>query len=98
MAHVARLTTFQHAPEHYDEQVKRAWEQTVPALTGQPGFLGAYWLADPKSGKAVVLTLWESEAAMGASEEAVRPLRSQTEEATGSQLMSLERFEVIGQA
>lgn len=35
-----------------------------PELDEVPGFLGAYSLVDEKSGKAITITLWETERAM----------------------------------
>lgn len=43
-------------------------ESLVPAAKAQKGFQGAYLMTDAISGKAVNITVWESEADMTASE------------------------------
>ncbi len=40
----------------------------VPAAKAQKGFGGAYLMTDPKSGKALSITVWESQADMEAGE------------------------------
>jgi serine phosphatase RsbU (regulator of sigma subunit) len=41
------------------------------------GYEGAHFFIDRQNGKAISITLWESEEAMNRSEEAVRPLRKE---------------------
>lgn len=91
----ARVTTTQASPENYDEGVRYIQEQLIPAIKAIPGAQGGYWLADRQTGKTIAITLWESEAAMLASEQAGNQVRAQASQATNSAVQSVERFEVV---
>jgi heme-degrading monooxygenase HmoA len=93
----ARVTTTQASPEQYEEAVRYIREQLIPAVKGMPGLQGGYWLADRQTGKGIAVTLWESEAAMRASEEAASQVRTEAVQATSSALQTVERYEVVGQ-
>lgn len=59
-----------------EERVEEVPEEVVEngllaTLKAIPGFAKAYFCIDPGSGKAVSVTLWETEEALSASEEAV---------------------------
>jgi len=58
------------------------------------GFKGLIALGDRQSGKTLGITLWESEEAMRASEEAANLMRSESAEASGEQIAGVERYEV----
>ncbi len=57
----ARLTSMDIKVERIDEAVKIYEDSVIPAAKQQKGFLGAYLLSDPKTGKGISLTLWRSE-------------------------------------
>ena len=93
----ARITTFSTAdpsphwePELFHRLTVRALE-VVPKMAG---FVGGYGLMDRKSGKALTITLWESEEAMQRAEEALRPLRKEIAEALSGNIVDVERYEV----
>jgi len=65
----ARLIRMQIKPERIDEAARIFAEEVVPGCRGQSGYLGAYFLVDRKLGECAPITLWESEAAMMATEE-----------------------------
>ena len=58
------------------------------------GFVSGYGLMDRKSGKAITITLWESEEAMQRAEEALRPLRKEFAEALSGSIVDAESYEV----
>jgi heme-degrading monooxygenase HmoA len=58
------------------------------------GLKAAYWLVDRAGGKGLIVTFWESEEAMRASEEARRRRQAATSAATGAQVTT-ERYEII---
>jgi heme-degrading monooxygenase HmoA len=70
-------------------------EHVLPALRQQDGFCGALVLIERASGKVLGLTLWESEQAMNATEEAAYWLRVFSAEAAGGMITDVERYEVI---
>ncbi|MDP8958214.1 MAG: hypothetical protein M3N51_03225 [Actinomycetota bacterium] len=90
----ARVTTVQGTPDSVDEAVGVV--QGVIAQARQiPGFKGVLSLVNRETGKGITATLWESEEAMRASEEAADSLRGQAVSAVeGSNLVSVERYEV----
>ena len=89
-----RVSTFEGSPEQVDELTRYAREQVLPALEGLDGFSGILGMADSQNGKVVAVTLWESEEAMRASEEAANRIRDESAEATSETIASVERYEV----
>src|SRR5829696_10284067 len=58
------------------------------------GYEGSYFFMDHKSGKAIFISLWESEEAMQSTEEALRPLRKEMAEGLSGNIVDVEHFEV----
>src|SRR5215217_1870018 len=58
------------------------------------GYKGSYAFIDRQSGKAIAITLWESEEAMQRTEEALRPLRKELAEGLSGNTVDLEHYEV----
>jgi heme-degrading monooxygenase HmoA len=56
----ARVQTVHQPAEKLDEMTKLARKQ-LPAAHELPGFKGFYYLIDRDNGKALVITLWETE-------------------------------------
>ena len=55
-------------PGKMDEGVAFYRDSILPTLKQQKGFRGLYWLADHKTAKYTVITLWETEDDMVATE------------------------------
>lgn len=64
----ARVTTVQAQPGKIEEAIGIARDSAVPAAKEQPGFKGLTLLSDFDTGKSIVITFWDSEADMQASE------------------------------
>jgi hypothetical protein len=94
----ARLVVLQGAPDRADDAIRFMEEQIVPRIKQQAGFQGGYWALDRSSGKAIGLTLWESEQAAADTEAFTQRMQPEGEAATGGQLVSTETFEVFAQA
>jgi heme-degrading monooxygenase HmoA len=95
----ARMTRLQASPDRLDEMARQFQEQTVPLLEGLDGFRGYLLLGDRAAGPALAVTLWESEEAMRASEEAVQQARRDAAQAAGATgEPTVERFEVVAEA
>jgi hypothetical protein len=90
----ARIGTWEGSPQDLERWVQRSREQVKPSVRADPGLVAAYWLADRAAGKGLIVTLWESDEAMRASEEARRQRQSATTAATGARVAT-ERYEVI---
>jgi len=90
----ARLGAWQGSPEDLDRWIERARDHVKPSLRQDAGLKAAYWLVDRAGGKGLIVTLWESEEAMRASEEARRRRQTATSAATGAQVTT-ERYEIV---
>src|SRR5437764_14902490 len=58
----ARVVTGQYQPGKLDEGEQIYRESILPEARQQPGFKGALGLVDRSSGKAISITLWQTEA------------------------------------
>ena len=90
----ARVNTFQGPPESADEALKNVRENVIPAVRKVPGNAGIISLLDRTNGKAIGITLWESEQALEQSEQAASGIRQQSAGDNRSTVVSVERFEV----
>jgi len=71
----ARSTTVQAQPGFIDAGIAHIRNETLPALEGLDGFVGLSLLVDRESGRCIATSAWESEEAMRANVEQVRPIR-----------------------
>ena len=90
----ARVSTLEGAPATIDELLGQVREEVLPRARQMEGFKGMIALGDPDSGKTMGITLWESEEALRASEEAANQLREESAEAGGDTIVEVERYEV----
>lgn len=90
----ARIGTWQGSADELDRWIERSRDQVKPSIQKDPGLKAAYWLVDRQGGKGLIVTLWESEAAMVASEQARVKRQTATTTATGAKVTT-DRFEVI---
>ena len=90
----ARTTVVQADPARLDEGIAHVREEVFPAVTALDGCIGMSMLVDRDTGRCIATTAWESEDAMSASAELVRPLRDQAAEALGSGISDVEVWEV----
>ena len=65
----ARVTVVQVKTDSLDETKKLYEESVIPAAKSQKGYRGAYMMSDPKTGKGLSFTLWDSEADANANEQ-----------------------------
>lgn len=91
----ARVSTYEGRPEQLDEMHHEGVEHVLPALEMQDGFNGGLVLADRQSGKVLAVTLWESEQAMDATEDASHWLRIFSAQSSGGTISSVQRYEVF---
>ncbi len=91
----ARITTYEGRPERVGEFRRAIVEHVLPALRRLPGFQGVLLLADHHSGKVLGIALWESEEAMGTSEESAYWFRAYGAEAASERIAGVERYEVV---
>jgi heme-degrading monooxygenase HmoA len=91
---LARIGIWQGTSDELERWVTRSREQVMPAVQQQSGIRGAYWLLDREARKALTITLWESEAALRASEQFRTQTQAGTAEASGAEVTT-ERYEVV---
>jgi len=82
----ARVSTFAGSPDQVDESIREGREQIVPAVRQIRGCKGLLYLVDRTTGKAMSVTLWETEEAMRMSEQAADQIRGES--------VQVERYEV----
>jgi heme-degrading monooxygenase HmoA len=93
----ARISTFYTAgpsPHFEPELIHRLMVRVLEVLNQMDGYEGSYFFVDHKSGKALTITLWESEEAMQRTEEALRPFRKEVAEGLSANIVDVEHFEV----
>ena len=89
-----RVTRLEGSPDQI-EQGNEFMEQTIlPAARQLEGFRGVLSLTDRANGRGLTVTLWETEEAMQASEEAANRLRDEAARAFGGTIVGVERYEV----
>ena len=78
-----RSTTVRAHPESIDAGIAHIRDEVMPVLMDMDGCVGLSMLVDRTSGRCIVTSAWQSEEAMRASEEQVRPVREQAAEVLG---------------
>jgi len=75
---VARVATWDEPPEFHEDDERRA-QTLYELLKTLPGFVAGLYVREQSSGRLMSLTVWESEQALEAAEEAVsaRPVEDQ---------------------
>jgi len=72
----ARTTTVQAQPSSIDVGIAHVRDTVMPALDeGVEGYTGLSLLVDRSSGRCIATSAWQSEEAMRASAESIRPIR-----------------------
>lgn len=90
----ARVNRFQDRPEAIDDAERLVVDKILPQLQTVPGFVGVLSLVDRTSGESLGITFWETEQAMRASEAEASRLRSDISDGVGSELRTVDRYEV----
>ncbi|GGI00447.1 antibiotic biosynthesis monooxygenase [Arthrobacter liuii] len=87
----ARVSTYKTDPA---ATADAPTEETVKRVLEIPGCRGIYFLYAKDSQKALSITLWESEEALDASQQAANAIRSDSSKEQNSQIVDVEQFEV----
>jgi heme-degrading monooxygenase HmoA len=67
---VVRIATWDEPPELQEDDARRA-QTLYDLLKSLPGFIAGYYVREESSGRLMSFTVWESEAALEAAEQAV---------------------------
>ena len=92
---LARMFTIEGRREQLDEFARVGEKKILWVLQRFDGFEGLLVLTQRRSGKILVVTLWESEEAMCGGEEASYWFRAFSAEVAGGEVTSVERYEVV---
>jgi quinol monooxygenase YgiN len=89
----AHSTTVLAHPESIDAGIAHVRDEVMPTLLAVDGYVGLSMLVDRSSGRCIVTTAWQSQEAMHAGEEQLRPVRDQTAEILGGR-PQVEEWEI----
>jgi hypothetical protein len=98
MAMQGRISTIEGDGGKIDDALKIINEKVMPALKALEGFTAANFLVDRSAGKLVAVAFWDNEAALEASAEAVRPMRTEVGEAMNGKVVGVESYELVAQS
>jgi heme-degrading monooxygenase HmoA len=93
-ARAARVSVLEGSPKSLDEGTRHAQDQILPQVRQLSGFKGVVSLVDRERGRTKLITLWESDEALRASEEQANQLRQRAAEGAASRIVGVERYEV----
>jgi hypothetical protein len=93
-AKAARVSTIKATPQTLDELVRYAEDTILPEARELDGWRGVIGIVNRSAGKAKLITLWESQEALKASETAGDDLRRRSAEHVSGEIAHVNRFEV----
>jgi hypothetical protein len=86
----ARVSTYSGDPD----ELVRGFERSLEELAKLEGFSHGYFGVERSSGRALSMTLWETEAALEGSAESAQQLRSQAVAPSGATIDSVTHYEI----
>jgi heme-degrading monooxygenase HmoA len=89
----ARVSTYRF-PSDNVESVIQSFNQALDELAEQPGLERTEVLVDRSSGKALTITVWDSEETLRSSVETADRLRRDAAEAAGASIVDVSHYEV----
>jgi heme-degrading monooxygenase HmoA len=90
----ARVTIFQGIPDSVDGPIRFPVRTFSEGVEDLPGFLGLFDLANRKTGRCVLVTLWATQEARSASAQFARNATKKVVDETGEQVLSVREYEV----
>lgn len=90
----ARSTTFRGRPENIDAGIKFVKGEVGPMLDKIDGCRGLSLLVDRETGRCIATSSWESEEAMRASDDELRPSRDRGRDILGA-TMEVDEWEIV---
>ncbi len=91
----ARVMSSDLSPDKADAFARTMRDTVIPQAKRLPGFKGGYWLIDRENGRAMGVTLYESEQALKASEEQADRIREQASREMGESIPTFRNYEVV---
>jgi heme-degrading monooxygenase HmoA len=87
----ARVSTYRTGPETISDAPTQG---ILKRVLENPGCRGIYFLNGKESDKALSITLWDTEEALTASQQAANIIRADTSREQNIQILEVEEFEV----
>ena len=91
----ARVTHFQMDPQRRDDAARIADESIMPGMRDDQGFEHIYVLMDASTGDGIVVTLWNAQADMDASQSKVGQRFGQLGDIVTGQPQPSRTYEVV---
>jgi quinol monooxygenase YgiN len=92
---VSRVNRLQTTPERLADVARVVRDVVHPGIRDEPGYVGYIVLGDPETGRALGVTLWESEEMRELSDAKARQIRPRVEEATGGTMEAVDNYDVL---
>jgi heme-degrading monooxygenase HmoA len=89
------MATVNGPPEDFDKIATMAGESLLPWIRQFEGYKGFMVLADPESGTAHFMTLWESREALEKSAHSRKQVREQLAQTAGAEIASAGAYSVV---
>jgi heme-degrading monooxygenase HmoA len=90
----ARIGSWQGTDEELERWAQRSRAEVVPQVVATPGSRGVLLLLDRDEGRALTITLWESQQALRESEERRASIQNATSTASGARVET-SRYEIV---
>jgi heme-degrading monooxygenase HmoA len=87
----ARVSTYKSGPDTTSDAPA---DDVMKKVQEIPGYKGMYFLNSKEAGKALSITLWETEEAMVSSREAANKIRTEMSSADKREILDVEEYEV----
>ena len=91
----SRVNFLKTTPDRIPDVARVVSEVVHPGISAEAGYVGYIVLGDPTTGKALGITLWESEEARSSSNNKARTIRPRVEQGTGGTMRAVENYEVL---
>ena len=91
----SRVNFLEVTPDRMDDIAPVVRHVVRPAISAEPGYVGYVVLGDSRAGKAVGVTLWDTESEREASDARAREIRPRLERETGGTMRAVEQFDVL---
>jgi hypothetical protein len=91
----ARVNVLETTPERIADVAHVVRDVVHPGIRGETGYVGYIVLGDRDTGRAIGVTLWETEAAREHSDLKARQIRPRVEQDTGGTMRSVEIYDVL---
>lgn len=92
---VSRVNFLEAERERIGDVARAVREIVHPGIREEDGYVGYIVLGDRETGRAIGVTLWESQEAREASEAKARQIRPRLEQDTGGTMRAVERYDVL---